>query len=101
MNKRVVTLVCAVMAILTFAAVAFARYDTCDACGGRLMKQGTSGRYNVVRSKITCDINPTQKDTYITYDIDTIWECIDCGDEVRYTSSGSETICGHTKDQGY
>lgn len=100
MNKRVVTLVCAIMVILTFAAVAFARYDTCDACGGRLMK-GDSRRYNIVKSLITCEINPAYKDTYVTYDKDTTWTCLDCGDEVVYTFRENETICGHSRDTGY
>lgn len=95
MNKRVVTLVCAVMVILTFAAVAFARYDTCDACGGRLVNKGNSDRYNIISTRIKCDIKPGYDDILITYNVDNIWECHNCGDEVRYTRSGSEIICGH------
>lgn len=76
MNKRHALLICIIMAVMTVATVAFARYEPCPRCeNGRFVLVETSKQYNKSTVTRKCRTNPGKIDTVNIYYVDELWAC--------------------------
>lgn len=97
--QKYALMMCVVIMLSTFAALALARADGCTACEKGVFKRDHSERIVVSNDLVACSKypnHPTYRDYKVVYRVDEIWACSYCGlTYVEDSTFETRTTCVH------